>query len=159
MGNDEETEREAVGQKTEREAVNGGKGGGNPSNLPAPAISIRPESLCTRARGSTERAWPSLARAGQGELEGKERRAATGGEEEGEEKGAELRRPVPGLGAAGQERKCAAAGGGWVRFRFCRHYIPWQHDLSRRLVEERLKRDGPCKLSPKTAQKLVFWPI
>jgi hypothetical protein len=43
--------------------------------------------------------------AGQGELEGKERRAAARGEEEGEMKGVQLRRPVPGLGAAGQERK------------------------------------------------------
>jgi hypothetical protein len=47
-----------------------------------------------------------------------------------------------------------------LRFRFCRHYIPWQHDLSRRIVDEQLKRDGPCKLSPKTVQKWVFfWPI
>jgi hypothetical protein len=118
------------------------------------------QNHCARAlAGAPSEPGPVWPERGRGELEGKERRAATGGEEEGEEKGAELRRPVPGLGAAGQERKCAAAGGGWVRFRFCRHYIPWQHDLSRRLVEERLKRDGPCKLSPKTAQKLVFWPI
>jgi hypothetical protein len=105
--------------------------------------------------------------AGHGELEGKERRAAAGGVEEGEMKGVQLRRPVPGLGRRGrrgsegerEERKCAAAGGGWVWFRFCRHYIPWQQDLSRRIVDERLKRDGPCKLCLKTAQKLVFWPI
>jgi hypothetical protein len=48
-------------------------------------------------------------------LEGKERRAATGGEEEGEEKEAQLRWPVPGLGTGEEVRERRRTGSVWLR--------------------------------------------